>query len=395
MKQSLKAGILRDESLAAKVKSPKRQFTLNLSLVCEKLLIRAKSKYNQCIFSTVDMLEVVNVPTATGGVECWMDIQIGQYPKVNPIPDRIKIGETLSVLVYLKDPLKEYDIFVKDCYAYDNEDYASKTTGKLQLSDSNGCSRKKKLFGGWTKTTDTGNSGATRVIHNTLYAFKFPDKAQVYLKCDIEICRNGCDAPICDETKLVEKKRTSTVARLTTTSTARPSREKVSVTSSPLSRATGRGNIIRSKQVADDTTTTRPVRTRGPSRVTATTTAFATEEIFTAPSTTRTPRTRGPALRTKAPVPITDRVPDVTRTRERTRGRVTPSYLPPEETTVFSCDNPGTENDPRCRRTTEFACSSDSTDPRCPSNCRANPRDPRCPKSTTTRATTTRYEYFS
>lgn len=340
------------------------------------------------------MLEVVNVPTATGGVECWMDIQVGSYPKINPIPDRIKIGETLSVLVYLKDPLKEYDIFVKDCYAYDNEDYAAKSTGKLQLSDSNGCSRKKKLFGAWTKTTDVGNSGATRVIHNTLYAFKFPDKAQVYLKCDIEICRNGCDAPICDSTKVIEKKKTTTVGRLaTTTTTIRPARERVTATS-PLGRATIRGDVRRTtRPVVEDAPTTRASRTRAPARTT-TATAFATAEIFTAPSTTRALRTRGPALRTKAPVPITDRVPDreVTRPRERTRGRVTPAYLPPEETTEFSCDNPGSRNDPRCRveTTTRFACSSSSTDPRCPPNCDVNPRDPRCPKPSTTRPTTTR-----
>lgn len=30
----------------------------------------------------VDMLEVVNVPTAQGMVECWMDIQKGVYPNV-------------------------------------------------------------------------------------------------------------------------------------------------------------------------------------------------------------------------------------------------------------------------------------------------------------------------
>jgi hypothetical protein len=135
----------------------------------------------------VDMLEVVNVPTQTGGVECWMDIQRGVYPKITPIPDVIKIGETLSVLVYLKDPLNEYDLFVRNCWAYDQEDYSAPTTGKLQLSDSNGCSRKKKLFGLWEKTTQTGNSGATLVVYNSLYAFKFPDKAQVFLKCDIEV----------------------------------------------------------------------------------------------------------------------------------------------------------------------------------------------------------------
>lgn len=134
------------------------------------------------------MLEVVNVPTQTGGVECWMDIQIGSYPKISPIPESIKIGTHLTLLVYLRDPLKEYDLHVKDCYAYDTEeDCNGSNVGKLQLSDGNGCSKKKKLFGGWEKTTSTGNSGATLVLYNSLYAFKFPDKAQVFLKCDIEV----------------------------------------------------------------------------------------------------------------------------------------------------------------------------------------------------------------
>lgn len=34
----------------------------------------------------VDMLEVVNVPTAQGSVECWMDIQKGVYPSVSSKP---------------------------------------------------------------------------------------------------------------------------------------------------------------------------------------------------------------------------------------------------------------------------------------------------------------------
>ena len=47
------------------------------------------------------MLEVVNVPTQTGGVECWMDIQVGAYPKISPIPGPIKIGETLRYLILI------------------------------------------------------------------------------------------------------------------------------------------------------------------------------------------------------------------------------------------------------------------------------------------------------
>lgn len=88
----------------------------------------------------VDMLEVVDVPTATGGVSCWMDIQRGIFPKLTPIGQVIKIGEELTVLVYLRDEKKDYDLTVRNCWAYDAEDFDDKKTGKVQLSDASGCS---------------------------------------------------------------------------------------------------------------------------------------------------------------------------------------------------------------------------------------------------------------
>lgn len=142
----------------------------------------------------VDMLEVVTVPTKSGGVDCWMDIQRGLYPRVTPIGDVIKIGEELTVLVYLRDIRIEYDLSVRNCWAYDDEDFGSKSTGKLKLSDESGCSNRKKLFGAWQRTTQTGDSGATLLLHNVLRAFKFPDKAQVYLKCDIEVIKKKIEA---------------------------------------------------------------------------------------------------------------------------------------------------------------------------------------------------------
>lgn len=89
----------------------------------------------------VDMLDVVTVPTHNGGVECWMDIQRGLYPKISPIESEvIRIGEELSVLVYFRDQREEYDLAVRNCFAYDNEDFDAKNVGKIQLSDSTGCS---------------------------------------------------------------------------------------------------------------------------------------------------------------------------------------------------------------------------------------------------------------
>lgn len=87
----------------------------------------------------VEMLDVVTVPTNNGGVDCWMDIQRGVYPKLTSIGNVIKIGEELTVLVYLRDPKSEYDLTVRNCWAYDNEDFDDNTTGKVQLSDTQGC----------------------------------------------------------------------------------------------------------------------------------------------------------------------------------------------------------------------------------------------------------------
>ncbi|XP_055298909.1 mucin-2-like isoform X2 [Sitodiplosis mosellana] len=146
----------------------------------------------------VQNLDVITVPTKHGGVDCWMDIQRGIYPKLTPIGEVIKIGEELTVLVYLRDPKKEYDLTVRNCWAYDSEDFDDKKTGKVQLSDSSGCTIKRKLFGSWHKTDETGSSDATLQLYNTLRAFKFPDESQIYLKCDIEICRGNCVEAICD-----------------------------------------------------------------------------------------------------------------------------------------------------------------------------------------------------
>jgi Tfp pilus assembly protein PilZ len=66
----------------------------------------------------------------------------GQIPvQTAALQDTIKIGETLTVLVYLKDKNNEYDIRVRDCWAYDSDDYTAPGTSSLQLTDDEGCPR--------------------------------------------------------------------------------------------------------------------------------------------------------------------------------------------------------------------------------------------------------------
>lgn len=61
------------------------------------------------------------------------------HVQTQPIMGSMKIGEELSLLIYLKDPLGKYDVAARDCWAYDNSDVTDKDTTKLQLTTTDGC----------------------------------------------------------------------------------------------------------------------------------------------------------------------------------------------------------------------------------------------------------------
>ncbi|CAF4840043.1 unnamed protein product [Pieris macdunnoughi] len=142
----------------------------------------------------VDMLDVVAVPGPTGGIECWMDIQRGEFPKTTPLEKSIKIGEYLTILIYLRDERNKFSLKVHDCWAYDNEDYDSPQTSKIQLTDKEGCPKKKKLIDYWQTSTNTGKSGATVITYSKVSAFRFPETDQVYLTCNVELCTSDCQS---------------------------------------------------------------------------------------------------------------------------------------------------------------------------------------------------------
>ena len=51
-----------------------------------------------------------------------------------------------------------------------------------------GIFRKRKLIGDWEKSrTVLENSGADLILYNVVNAFKFPDNAQVYITCNVEV----------------------------------------------------------------------------------------------------------------------------------------------------------------------------------------------------------------
>lgn len=137
---------------------------------------------------SVDMLNQEIVTFSGDTASAKLDIQTGKGPFA-PIADGlVKIGETMTLVVSVEgDP--GFDLQVHDCVARDET-----STNVVQLTDERGCILKPKLFGAFQKTRETGNTGASIIAYAFFQAFKFPDVMDLYLECNIELCKTDCEA---------------------------------------------------------------------------------------------------------------------------------------------------------------------------------------------------------
>ncbi len=280
----------------------------------------------------VGMLNVEEVRFSGDNVECWMDIKRGNTPFGNTVDGILEIGEDLTVVVYAADGGSNFDILVKNCYAYDSTDYTNPETTKLPLIDAKGCLLKEKLMGYFRRTFDTRETGASIIAYARLNAFKFPDKMGVYLTCDVELCKGGC-TDFCED---------------------------------PGYPSEPEGTLLLPE------TTPRPTR---PPPVVITTTEFVC-----------TPGSQDPRCVVETPAPPTQFV--CTPGSQDPRCQPIPTRPPPVQTTTQFVCTPGSL-DPRCPQpTTQFVCTPGSLDPRCPQPttqfvCTPGSLDPRCPQPTT------------
>ncbi|XP_046738398.1 uncharacterized protein LOC124406821 isoform X2 [Diprion similis] len=137
---------------------------------------------------SVDMLNQEIVTFSGDTATARLDIQMGKGPFAPAADGLVKIGETMTLVVSVEgDP--GFDLQVHDCIARDET-----STNIVQLTDDRGCILKPKLFGSFQKTRDTGNTGASIIAYAFFQAFKFPDVMDLYLECNIELCKTDCEA---------------------------------------------------------------------------------------------------------------------------------------------------------------------------------------------------------
>lgn len=295
-------------------------------------------------------------------IECWMDLQLGKWPEVSNINSIVKIGDPLSLLVYARDNEFQYDVAVKDCYAFAGPDYDDPNTPRLQLTDKEGCVIKDKLISQFYAAREEDDIGSVIVTYAFVHAFKFPDVMDVFMTCNVEICKGDCD-----------QKCSAAVPRTTTEA---PRRSGSTLFGEPI--YTTKPTTVRIREPKP--TSPPPPKPKcypGSNDPGCPTTPRYAKELF--PSNC-IPGSNDPNCITNINIPIVTRKPP----------RCYPGSRNPH------CQKKCYPNskDPRCKPpapptvppTTRFKCYTGSRDPRCPQPtttsrpiCYRGSRDPSCP----------------
>nr|CAH7756560.1 unnamed protein product [Callosobruchus chinensis] len=143
----------------------------------------------------VDMLDVIRTDFAGDNVGCWMQIQVGKGPWASEVSGLVKIGQTMTMVLAIKDDDSKFDMLVRNCMAHDGK------RAPIQLVDQKGCVTRPKLMSRFIKIKNFGAS-ASVLSYAHFQAFKFPDSMEVHFQCTIQICRYHCPDQCADGNSL-------------------------------------------------------------------------------------------------------------------------------------------------------------------------------------------------
>ncbi|XP_035214164.1 uncharacterized protein LOC118187963 [Stegodyphus dumicola] len=138
----------------------------------------------------VDMLDAVTANFLGDNIQCWMQIQVGKGPWASEVAGIVKIGQTMTMVLAIKDEENKFDMLVRNCIAHDGHHQP------IQLVDEYGCVVRPKIMSPFQKVKNFGAS-ASVVSYAYFQAFKFPDSMNVHFQCVIQVCRYECPQPQC------------------------------------------------------------------------------------------------------------------------------------------------------------------------------------------------------
>ncbi|XP_053207324.1 cuticlin-4-like [Panonychus citri] len=141
----------------------------------------------------VEMMDAVTTNFLGDNIQCWMQIQAGKGPFNNEATGLVKIGQTMTMVLAIKDDDGKFDMLVRNCVAHDGNHRP------IQLVDEYGCISRPRIMSKFRKLKNFGYS-ASVATYAYFRAFKFPDSVNVHFQCVIQVCREACPVPSCTDT---------------------------------------------------------------------------------------------------------------------------------------------------------------------------------------------------
>ncbi|XP_060529165.1 uncharacterized protein LOC132703739 [Cylas formicarius] len=122
--------------------------------------------------------------------ECYMEIRYGYGTSGNRVTGPVRVGDPLTLIIYMRSKYDGFDIVVNDCYAHNG------ATKKIQLIDEYGCPVDDKLISRFRGSWSESGVFETQVFAY-MKTFRFTGSPALYIECDVRMCHGRCPSQPC------------------------------------------------------------------------------------------------------------------------------------------------------------------------------------------------------
>ncbi|XP_052566325.1 uncharacterized protein LOC120427126 [Culex pipiens pallens] len=122
--------------------------------------------------------------------ECYMEIRNGYGTNGARVTGPVRVGDPLTLIIYMRSKYDGFDIVVNDCVAHNG---ANK---RIQLIDEYGCPVDDKLISRFRGSWSDGGLYETQV-YAYMKTFRFTGSPALYIECDVRMCHGRCPSQPC------------------------------------------------------------------------------------------------------------------------------------------------------------------------------------------------------
>ncbi|XP_044013039.1 uncharacterized protein LOC122855610 [Aphidius gifuensis] len=122
--------------------------------------------------------------------ECYMEIRYGYGTTGTRVAGPVRVGDPLTLIIYMRSKYDGFDIVVNDCYAHNGGNK------KIQLIDQYGCPVDDKLISKFRGSWSESGLFETQVFAY-MKTFRFTGSPALYIECDVRMCHGRCPSQPC------------------------------------------------------------------------------------------------------------------------------------------------------------------------------------------------------